>query len=171
MENEKTVDIVFEENMPSDDETVAEGCDEPDTAGDAEADATKEEIRTLREQVKQLTEELEARAAIADKIAAQIGEFTDLFPEVSMESVPESVWESVRRGSSLAASYALYARKAYMSGQRASDVNQRNARNSPGVAGKGTASEYYTPDEVRAMSQKEVRANYSKIIESMKKWN
>ena len=88
-----------------------------------------------------------------------------------MESVPESVWDSVRAGSSLASAYAIYARRTYINEMRAGGINKRNAELSAGLAGKGTASEYYTPDEVRAMSQREVRANYSKIVESMKKWN
>ena len=75
---------------------------------------TQAELESLREQVKKLTEELQARAAFADKIAAQLGEFGELFPDVAMESVPESVWESVRSGSTLASAYAIYARRAYM---------------------------------------------------------
>ena len=136
----------------------------------AESD-TQAELEGLREQVRMLTEELRARAAFADKIAAQLGEFGELFPDVSMESVPESVWDSVRAGSSLASAYAIYARRTYINEMRAGGINKRNAELSAGLAGKGTASEYYTPDEVRAMSQREVRANYSKIVESMKKWN
>ena len=171
MENEATLDINMEDTSTSDSPIPEGPCLEDGTGADNEVDERDEEIQTLREEVKRLTDELEARAAIADKIAAQIGEFSALFPEVPVETVPDEVWDSVKSGSSLAAAYAVYARKAYMSEQRASNVNKRNARNSPGVAGKGTASEYYTPDEVRAMSQKEVRANYSKILESMKKWN
>ncbi len=141
------------------------------TAENTAEDDTQAELEGLREQVRMLTEELRARAAFADKIAAQLGEFGELFPDVSMESVPESVWESVRAGSSLASAYAIYARRTYINEMRAGGINKRNAELSAGLAGKGTASEYYTPDEVRAMSQREVRANYSKIIESMKKWN
>ena len=141
------------------------------TAESTAEDDTQAELEGLREQVRMLTEELRARAAFADKIAAQLGEFGELFPDVSMESVPESVWDSVRAGSSLASAYAIYARRAYINEMRAGGINKRNAELSAGLAGKGTASEYYTPDEVRAMSQREVRANYSKIVESMKKWN
>ena len=54
---------------------------------------------------------------------------------------------------------------------RADKINQINAYRSSGQAGSNTAREYFSPDEVRAMSQSEVRANYQRIIESMKKWN
>ena len=33
------------------------------------------------------------------------------------------------------------------------------------------AADYFTPEEVRKMSQAEVRENYQKIINSMKFWN
>ena len=55
--------------------------------------------------------------------------------------------------------------------RRAEEVNQRNARRSAGRAGNSTAPEYYTPDEVRAMSAGEVRENYEKIRASMKQWH
>ena len=55
--------------------------------------------------------------------------------------------------------------------RRADEVNERNATLSAGRVGTSLAPEYYTPDEVRAMSQTEVRENYEKIRASMKKWH
>ena len=55
--------------------------------------------------------------------------------------------------------------------RRADEVNTRNATLSAGRVGTSLAPEYYTPDEVRAMSQAEVRENYEKIRASMKKWH
>ena len=54
--------------------------------------------------------------------------------------------------------------------RRADEVNRRNASLSAGRVGTNVAPEYYTPDEVRAMSPSEVRENYEKIRASMKKW-
>jgi hypothetical protein len=42
---------------------------------------------------------------------------------------------------------------------------------STGSLGKDTTESFFTPNEVRAMSRSEIRKNYSKILESMKKWN
>ena len=53
----------------------------------------------------------------------------------------------------------------------ADEVNTRNAAHSAGRVGTNLAPEYYTPDEVRAMTQAEVRENYEKIRASMKKWH
>ncbi|MBO5937927.1 MAG: hypothetical protein J6Q82_00305 [Clostridia bacterium] len=54
--------------------------------------------------------------------------------------------------------------------RHADEVNRRNASLSAGRVGTNVAPEYYTPDEVRAMSPTEVRENYEKIRASMKKW-
>ena len=164
----ETDNIVAEEQVIPEQET-ADMPEEQNEVQDAESE--ENELETLRQEVKRLTEELRVRTEETQRAAAQIGEFGELFPDVAMEAIPDSVWESVRKGSTLAAAYALYARKAYMNEQKVGGVNKKNALNSAGPAGRGAASEYFTPDEVRAMSQKEVRANYSKIIESMKKWN
>ncbi len=64
----------------------------------------------------------------------------------------------------------IKALRAELEAERTSRINERNARMSSGRIGGGEA-QYFTADEVRAMSQSEVRANYKKIIESMKKWN
>lgn len=47
-----------------------------------------------------------------------------------------------------------------------------NQKASPGALGStgNPESDYFTPDEVRKMTQSEVRANYEKIRNSMKKW-
>ena len=129
------------------------------------------EIAELREQVRRLTEELETRKAQQEKAAAQIDEFSALFPDIAVNTVPEEVWDSVRSGNSLAAAYALYTRRVEARDEQVKAVNAKNAAHSTGKAGRGTAEEYFTPAEVKAMSRSEVRANYSKIIESMKKWN
>ena len=94
----------------------------------------------------------------------------DLDENKIIEELPDEVWESVRAGAPLAASYALYERKKAAKAKRVAEINQKNASRSPGAAGTDTASEYFTPDEVRRMSRAEVHANYSKIKESMKKW-
>ncbi len=129
------------------------------------------ELENLRNEVKTLRAELEEKKAVAERISAQLGELAELFPDVAPTAVPEEVWEEVRNGTSLAAAYALYERRVYMKNKHANEINQKNARLSSGKAGASAAKEYFSPDEVKAMSRSEVRANYSKIIESMKKWN
>lgn len=125
-----------------------------------------EEIAALKEQIAKL----EALKETEARILAEIGDFCALFPDVPVEELPDEVWESVRAGAPLAASYALYERKKCAEAKRIAAINAKNASRSPGAAGTDTASEFFTPDEVRRMSRAEVHANYSKIKESMKKW-
>lgn len=129
------------------------------------------ELESLRAKVRELTERIEAQSVEAQMISEQLGEFYDVFPNADVRSLPDSVWESVRAGNSLAASYALYRQRVYQREQHAKEINRRNTESSSGRIGTDTAKEYFSPDEVRSMSRSEVKANYSKIIESMKKWN
>ena len=129
------------------------------------------ELDILRNEVKSLKAQLEEKSAIAERISAELGELAQLFPEVTPSAIPEEVWDDVRNGTSLAAAYALYERRIFIKDRRTNEINEKNARLSSGKAGSAAVKEFFSPDEVRAMSQSEVRANYSKIIESMKKWN
>ncbi|MBO7176248.1 MAG: hypothetical protein J6W14_02630, partial [Clostridia bacterium] len=65
----------------------------------------------------------------------------------------------------------LYEKKSEAARMRAETVNLKNAQRSAGVAGRDAPAEYFSPDEVRAMSPSEVRRHYSKILDSMKSWN
>ena len=137
----------------------------------AEKNDGASELEELRQQVKALSEELKRKNEEAEKISAELGEFNSLFPDVSINNVPEEVWLKVREGNSLTAAYAVYYRQCQLRDEQTKLINQKNASLSAGSAGEHTSPEYFTPDEVRKMSQGEVRANYKKILNSMKKWN
>lgn len=141
-----------------------------DRENDAAAD-TELELKELREKVRELNERLLAQAAEAERVSEQLGEFFDVFPNADIKTLPDSVWDSVRAGNSLAASYALYRQRVYQREIAAKAVNERNIESSSGRVGNTSPKEYFSPDEVRSMTRGEVKANYSKIIESMKKWN
>ena len=125
----------------------------------------------LQNELTSLRQELEQTKALHARMACEIGEFHALFPDVNTQSLPESVWEQVKNGIPLAASYALYEKKCEMQRRHADQINLQNAQRTPGSAGKHTPAEYFSPDEVRQMSQSEVSSNYQKILDSMKKWN
>ena len=65
---------------------------------------------------------------------------------------------------------ALATKRMVAEAKRIAEINAKNAKKSPGAAGKDTAGEYFSPEDVRRMSRAEVHANYSKIKDSMKKW-
>lgn len=164
-----------EKSMPQNEETTA--ADEysenlsDDTAVESDLIEEPSELVMLREEVASLKQALSQKIAEAEMIRGQLGEFSELFPNVAPENIPAEVWESITSGGSLAASYALYHRKEQLRRDRVRTLNNKNAELSTGKVGIDSAKEYFTPGEVRAMSRSEVHANYSKIINSMKKWN
>lgn len=131
-----------------------------------EAESLRDEIHSLRQRITELEAERDTQARLIQEVA----DFAALFPDVDLELIPESVWDSVRKGTPLMASYALYEKRMKAEEARIAKINASNASRSAGVAGKDAAGEYFSPDEVRRMSPSEVHANYSKIKESMKKW-
>ncbi len=163
---EETPDTPLEEDISSEavNEVETEEADHalPDSA---------HELETLRQEVEQLRAALAQKEQEQQNALREIGEFHRLFPDISIENVPEGVWDSVEQGIPLSAAYALYEKKRHMSEARAEEVNRRNASLSAGKAGKHTAGEYFSPQEVRAMSQRQVHNNYRAIMESMKHWH
>ena len=142
-------------------------------SGEEQSDTSIESIDSLKEEIaalKNKISELETQRDTQARILEELSDFNALFPTVEMEDIPECVWESVKKGTPLIASYALYEKRLAAEEARIAKINTANAMRSPGIAGRDTANEYFTPDEVKKMSRSEVHANYSKIKESMKKW-
>lgn len=158
-----------EGSLPFADGSDGEEKAEPGFADDGEAlsvSSLLEEIERLRGEITRL-ERLKREES---RILAEISDFCALFPDVPVESLPDEVWEEVRKGAPLAASFALYERRTAANARRIAQINSKNASRSAGIAGTDAASEYFSAEDVRRMSREEVHANYSKIKESMKKW-
>lgn len=72
--------------------------------------------------------------------------------------------------------YAGYMKREARMRERAEELAAQmiaNQKATPGALGttQEVASDYFTPDQVRKMSEAEVSKNYEKIMESMKKWH
>ncbi|MBE6550360.1 MAG: hypothetical protein E7670_08040 [Ruminococcaceae bacterium] len=156
----------------TDDIKTENASDTQETISESTVKETPEEnVESLRSEIDRLRAELEESRAANQKIADDISEFHRLFPNIELNALPDEVHESVRAGIPLSASYALYEKRLAAERERIDAINRQNARKSSGAAGKNTPKEYFSPEEVRSMSQSEVRENYKKIIDSMKKWN
>ena len=149
---------------------ASECSEEPDEAGEDFPEPTVAELLIELNEVKAQLEALETFNRNQTRILNELTDFAALFPEVAVDEIPEEVWAAVRQGNALSAAFALYEKKRAADERRVANINAKNASNSPGAAGINTASEYFTPDDVRKMSRAEVHLNYSKIKESMKKW-
>ena len=164
--DEATPDIIEENTEPV--------CEETTDTASVDSDGELETVAQLQDTILSLREkisELERARDSQEKMLGQLSDFTELFPTVDIGTIPESVWNTVKAGTSLAAAYALYEKRVAVENMRIEKINSLNSLKSAGAAGKNTASEFFTPDDVRKMSQAEVHANFSKIKKSMEKWN
>lgn len=158
------------EELPNEPEVSEPTSADADGLQESEEEASLR-IEELRTEIASLEGELEKRRAETDKAAREYAEFRALYPDADAEALPEDVLKSVEAGLPLAAAYALYEKRMQ---KRSADIaahNKSTRQVSFGSVGKSPESDYFTPDEVRAMSQGEVRANYSKILQSMKSWH
>ena len=103
--------------------------------------------------------------ARADK---EITEFTALFPDTDIDSVPLSVWESVKTGVRLADAYGKYSEQKRKNIDTARRKNDENAEMSSGRISGTPKRAVYTAAEVSAMNEREVADNYDDILASMK---
>lgn len=169
--NENSFDnTVTEENIPEDSATCSDTENTEKDIFSDEATEVADETAALKNEISELKKRLEAKEKEQEQILRELGEFDRLFPGTSVNSVPDTVWKSVERGIPLCAAFALYERERSIMQNHADEINARNSSLAAGKAGKGSSEEYFSPDEVKRMSPKEVHKHFSKIKNSMKYW-
>lgn len=154
-------------------DNIAE-VEEAETLAPQEDPTSSDELIALREKVKELSAQLREREEIDAanaRMKEELEEFYEYFPSVDPKSVPDEVWERVKCGASLAATYSLFERKREREAQRTISHNERMRRMSAGALEAADSDGYYSPDEVRRMTPAQVRKNYDDIVESMRHWN
>ena len=152
-------------------DTDGEATDSPLDPQNSGALEDADEGAGLRAEIDKLKAELDGIVTKRAEFISEIKEFASIFGAESISGIPDEVWESTNRGVPLAAAYALYEKKAMQRAELTARVNKKNASMSAGAINNATSSDFFSPAEVRAMSAKEVKKNYNRIIESMKKWN
>ena len=140
-----------------------------DPSSPPEADPT-EQLQQLRDELSRLRAEMAQQATFFSRMGLECEEFRTLYPQASLADLPDCVWEDVKQGIPIAAAYALAERRRAYTESLAAVANQKGRQCSSGALAS-TDPDYFSPGEVRAMSQAEVRANYQKIMRSMPKWH
>lgn len=125
----------------------------------------------LEEEIAALEAELEKKIEETDRRVREYGEFRELFPDADAAELPEDVDDMLASGVPLCAAYALYEKRVLSKNNAAARHNNATKISGFGSVGRGVDDEFYSPDEVRAMTRAEVRQNYQKIINSMKNWH
>ena len=164
MNEEITVDGIIPEKEIPESELVGEG------PASAELGELEEKRFLLEGEIAMLEGELERRKAETDRAARDYAEFRELFPDADLEKLDSEVRRAVSAGVPLAAAYALYEKRLQKRSENAAIHNSTNRGTAFGSVGKAPEADYFSPDEVRGMTRDEVRANYNKILQSMKNW-
>lgn len=168
--SEECSDGVVEEASSVDQETAP--ASDPDAGSSPLPSASEDplgELESLRQELKSLRAEMTQRQAVMDRIGRECLELEELYPNTNLNSLPDDVWESVRRGTPIAAAYALSLRRRERTEELARVRNEENRARSTGSL-EAPRPGYFSPEEVRSMSAEEVRRNYSSILLSMQKW-
>ena len=156
------------------DETIEMIPDESPVASEIPEESV-EETEPAEEPVDLSTEleDLRRRLEVAERTAREISagwrEFTELYPDADLSSLPDSFNADIERGIPPAAAYALELRRREVRRTKI-EVADRRAREMSSGKIRSTDDALYSPDEVRAMPPAEVRKNMEKIRRSMKSW-
>ena len=135
---------------------------------------TPEELAPEEPDLHAELESLRGRLENAERAAREVAlgwrEFTELFPEADISSLPDSFNAALERGIPPAAAYALELRRREVTNMRMAEADRRARELSSGRISEADDS-LYSPAEVRAMKPAEVRKNIEKIRRSMKSWH
>lgn len=133
-----------------------------------------DELSLLKAELDALRMELKARDEAEQtnsRMLKELTEFSEYFPEVDIHKIPSEVWEQVKNGASLSASFALNLRKIEIERKKTNDFNEKNRRMSAGSLTEGDGERYFSPSEVKRMTPAQVKSHYDEIVESMRHWN
>lgn len=146
---DETIDLITEEVLAEEPDTV-----EPD----------------LHTELEDLRTKLEKAERVAREITEGWREFTELYPDADITTLPDSFNAALERGIPPAAAYALELRRREVEQLRIARADRKARELSPGRIETAEDS-LYSPAEVRAMKPAEVRKNIEKIRRSMKSWH
>lgn len=145
------------------DEVIGEVTDIPaDEEISNESSDMMAELESLRRRV-------ETAERTAREISAGWREFSELYPDADLSSLPDSFNAALERGIPPAAAYALELRRREVTRAKI-EAADRKARELSSGRIKTAEDSLYSPAEVRAMKPAEVRKNIEKIRRSMKSW-
>jgi hypothetical protein len=132
------------------------------------------ESRKFREEQKARETQVQA----TERQNREAAEFLREYPDVKATDIPQNVWNDVNNGIPLVHAYARHENsllKAQMNkASAAAAVQSKSAENAsaaPGaIGGSAPSPDYYSPERVEMMSDRQIADNWTKIQASMKNW-
>ena len=107
---------------------------------------------------------------IRENLARELDEFALIFPDMSVDDIPDEVWEKTRDGEGICAQFALYLKRREVEKTKAEQKNEENRASAVPNVKREEDEAFFTPEQVEKMSKAEVENNWTAILESMKKW-
>ncbi len=138
-------------------------------AEEAEISEPNAEQPDLHAELEDLRIKLEKAERVAREITEGWREFTELYPDADISTLPDSFNAALERGIPPAAAYALELRRREVEQLKIARADRKAREQSFGKIETAEDS-LYSPAEVRAMKPAEVRKNIDKIRRSMKSW-
>jgi len=132
-----------------------------------EADTVEPDLHT---ELDDLRAKLEKAERAAREITEGWREFTELYPDADISTLPDSFNAALERGIPPAAAYALELRRREVEQIKIARADRKAREQSFGRI-ESAEDSLYSPAEVRAMKPAEVRKNIEKIRRSMKSWH
>ncbi len=160
---DETIEMMNEEN----EEIIEDPIELPEEI--PEEEDTSEDSRDLLSELESLRRRVETAERTAREISEGWREFTELYPEADLSSLPDSFNTALERGIPPAAAYALEMRRREVTRAKIEAADRKARELSSGRINEAEDS-LYSPAEVRAMPPTEVRKNIEKIRRSMKSW-
>ena len=116
-------------------------------------------------------ETLRLEKAIKKNLEEEFALLREIFPERDADDIPDEVFALSENGKNLAAHFALYYLKEEKRKTEQTKKEEENSKSAPPDVKNSPEEAYFTYDEVRNMSEEEIRKNYKNIMKSMEKWN
>ncbi len=114
--------------------------------------------------------ESKRKAESEKSLDGDVRQFRELFPDVSAESIPDTVWADMERGIPLAYAYAYYVLNGNHDTAYAEQVNGKNSEGAIPPVADGETDGDISMAEVEAMSPAAVKKNFPDILRSIAKW-
>lgn len=115
-------------------------------------------------------EELRRDKSLKENLEKELELLLSIFPELKADEIPDEVFEGCDNGKGLAAQYALWYVRAQKEKEETEKTNEKNAISAPPEVTAADEEVFFTPEAVKAMSDKDIRRNYKAIMKSMEKW-
>ncbi len=135
-------------------------------------DKTKELLQgiELGEADRAELDELRRDRRIKENLERELEIIKELFPDFDANAMPDELFEKCSEGKGLAGEYALWQLRMQRVRDEADKKNESNSHSAPPQIHDGDGELYFTPEQVRTMSRRDVRRHYKNIIKSMEKW-